>query len=90
MKITSTSEIDSNGEQYISGLLEEEKFDERGLWNGIKAFSFDINHKKQTSIVCTFIWIGGAPRNYTVAKVYKNEILDVSEVESILTELNLI
>ena len=90
MKLIGVSEIYNNGEQYISGLLEEEKFDDLGLWNGVKAFIIDVNHKKQTSMVRTFIWLGGTPRNYKTIKVYKDEVVSVQETERILKECNLI
>ena len=88
MNIT-VSEIDGNGNQSISGMFEEAKFNKRGLWHNAKAFSIDINHKKQISTVCTFAWVDGVPANYTVVKTYK-EIIDVSEDENILMDCNLI
>ena len=87
MKIT-VSEIDGDGNQSISGMLEDAKFNKRGLWHNTKAFSIDINHKKQISTVCSFVWVDGVPANYTVVKTYK-EIIGDSEVEKVLMDCNL-
>lgn len=91
MKITTVSLIGKNdGEQYISGMLEDEKFDEDGLWHNTKAFCIDLYHKTQTSKVIKYSWYHGMPSGHTVVKVYRNNIIDVSEVEAVLKECNLI
>lgn len=84
------SQIDKNGEQYITGLLGEERFNDRGMWSGVKGFSIDINHRTQTSKVCTFVWSDGVPSNYTVIKVLKNETIGITEVDRILQECGLL
>lgn len=89
MKITGISTIAKTGEQYICGLLGEEKTNHKGLWHDCKAFSIDINHRKQTSNVCTFNWVNGAVGGYKTIKTY-NEVIDTSEVEKVLIECNLI
>lgn len=89
MKIITVSTIANTGEQYICGLLGEEKFNHNGLWHDCKAFSIDLNHRKQTSSICTFNWINGAVTGYKTVKTY-NEIIDVSEIEKVLIQCNLI
>ena len=82
--------IDSQGYQYIFGMLEEPKFNEQNLWHNIKAFDIIINHKRGTSIVSTFDWINGMPCNFKTVRRTTNEVIDISEVERILKECNLI
>ena len=83
------SRIDSNGENYICGLLEEPTL-ENGLWNGCKAFNITNNHKRQTATVSTFVWLRGAPAKWEVKKVLKNEVVSVSEIERVLKESGVI
>ena len=82
--------IDSDGCQYICGLLEAPKFNDRNLWHNIKAFDIHLNHKKQVSVLSTFDWINGAPCNFKEIKRIKNEIVDVSEVERLLYEAGIL
>lgn len=82
--------IDAQGWQYICGMLEEPKFNERGLWHGIKAFDITINHKRETAVVATFDWINGAACNFKTIKRITNETIDRSEVERVLTECGLL
>ena len=76
--------IDGNGENYICGMLEEPKF-ENGMWNGITN-----NHKRQTATVSTFVWLRGAPANWQVKKVLRNEVVSVSEIVRVLKESEVI
>ena len=84
------SQIDSKGYQYICGMLEEPKFNDMDLWHGIKAFDITVNHKRGTAVVATFDWINGVPCNFKTIKRITNETIDISEVERVLTECNLI
>ena len=81
--------IDSNGENYICGMLEEPTL-ENGLWNGCKAFNITNNHKRQTATVSTFVWLRGVPANWQVKKVLRNEVVSVSEIERVLKESEVI
>lgn len=83
------SGIDGNGFQYISGMLEPERLDPRGLRIG-KAFRVDIYHTKNESSLWTFQWVGGAPRNWTHIKTFRDEIIAPSEVPALLKKYNLI
>ncbi len=90
MKISSISNIDGNGHQYIWVYLEEPKINERSLYHGFKAYSIELNHPKQTSTVNEFFFYRGVPQFIRTVKVYKNEIIEVAEVERVLKECGLI
>lgn len=83
------SGIDSNGYQYISGMLEPERLDSNGFRVG-RAFSVEIYHDKNESSLWTFYWCGGAPRNWTYIKTFRGEIIDESEVPALLKKYGLI
>lgn len=84
------SQIDNQGYQYICGMLEKPKLNDNGLWHGIKAFDILLNHKRQTTTIATFDWINGAACNFKTIIRITNEIIDISEVERVLKECNLI
>ena len=90
MKISSISNIDGNGQQYIWVHLEEEKANERNLWSGFKACSIELHHKKQISTVNEFFYFNGVPQFIRTVKIYKNEIISESEVERVLKECGLV
>ena len=83
------SGIDGNGYQYISGMLEPERLDSNGFRVG-KAFSVDIYHSKNESSLWTFQWVGGAPRNWTHIKTFRDEIIGENEVPALLKKYGLI
>ena len=83
------SGIDGNGYQYISGMLEPERLDSNGFRVG-KAFSVDIYHDKNESSLWTFQWVGGAPRNWTHIKTFRDEIIGENEVPALLKKYGLI
>lgn len=83
------SGIDGNGYQYISGMLEPERLDSNGFRVG-KAFSVDIYHSKNESSLWTFQWVGGAPRNWTHIKTFRDEIIGENEVQALLKKYGLI
>ena len=82
--------IDNDGYQYICGMLQEPKLNDRGLWHRIKAFDILLNHKKQKSTLSVFYWINGVPCDFKNIKEFKNEIIDETEVERVLEECGLI
>lgn len=84
------SEIDTNGEGYIFGMLEAPKFNADGLWDGCMAFDITNNYKRQIATVSTFMWRNGAPWNWKVIKTIRGEVVDQSEVESVLRKCKLI
>jgi hypothetical protein len=71
-------------------MLEEPKFNENNLWHNIKAFDICINHKRETTVISTFDWINGVACNFKTIKRITNEIIDISEIERVLKECNLI
>ena len=83
------SGIDGNGYQYISGMLEPERLDSNGFRVG-KAFSVEIYHDKNESSLWTFQRVGGAPRNWTHVKTFRDEIIELSEVPALLKKYGLI
>ncbi len=83
------SGIDGNGYQYISGMLEPERLDSLGRREG-KAFSVEIYHDKNESSLWTFQRVGGAPRNWTHIKTFRDEIIELSEVPALLKKYGLI
>ena len=83
------SGIDGNGYQYISGMLEPERLDSNGFRVG-KAFSVEIYHDKNESSLWTFQRVGGAPRNWTRIKTFRDEIIELSEVPALLEKYGLI
>lgn len=83
------SGIDGNGYQYISGMLEPERLDSNGFRVG-KAFSVEIYHDKNESSLWTFQRVGGAPRNWTHIKTFRDEIIELSEVPALLKKYGLI
>ena len=83
------SGIDGNGYQYISGMLEPERLDSNGFRVG-KAFSVEIYHDKNESSLWTFQRVGGAPRNWTHIKTFRDEIIELSEVPALLKKYDLI
>lgn len=83
------SGIDGNGQQYMSGMLEPEWLDNRGLRNG-RAFSIELDHQKQISTIMNFQWISGAPRNFEVIAKLKGEIVDVVEVPGLLEKYKIL
>ena len=72
-----------------SGMLEPERLDSNGFRVG-KAFSVEIYHDKNESSLWTFQWVGGAPRNWTHIKTFRDEIVDLSEVPALLKKYGLI
>ena len=84
------SQIDNQGYQYICGMLEEPKVNEQNLWHNIKAFDILMNHKRENTVVSTFDWINGAACNFKTIKRITGEVFDISEVERVLKECNLI
>ena len=82
--------IDNQGLQYICGMLEEPKLNEKGLWHNIRAFDILLNHKKQSSIISVFDWQNGVPCNFKSIKKIENEIIGVEEVENVLRKYNII
>lgn len=83
------SGIDGNGYQYISGMLEPDRLDSSGFRVG-KAFSVEIYHNKNESSLWTFQRVGGAPRNWTHIKTFRDEIIGLSEVPALLKKYGLI
>ena len=83
------SGIDGNGYQYISGMLEPERLDSNGFRVG-KAFSVEIYHDRNESSLWTFQRVGGAPRNWTHIKTFRDEIIGLSEVPALLKKYGLI
>lgn len=83
------SGIDENGYQYISGMLEPERLDSNGFRVG-RAFSVEIYHDQNESSLWTFHWVGGAPRNWTYIKTFRDEIIGESEVPALLKKYGLI
>lgn len=83
------SGIDGNGFQYICGMLEPKRLDNRNLQNG-KAFSFNIYHPKNKTELWTFEWVHGAPHNWKQIATFNDEIIVESEVESILRKYGLL
>lgn len=83
------SGIDENGYQYISGMLEPERRDSNGFRVG-RAFSVGIYRDKNESSLWTFQWVGGAPRNWTHIKTFRDEIIGLSEVPALLKKYGLI
>lgn len=81
------SQIDNQGYQYICGMLEEPKFNDEGLWHGIKAFDVLLNHRRQTSTISTFEWINGVACNFKIVKRIKGEVFDVSEIQRLIYEV---
>lgn len=84
------SEIDGNGEQYFCGMLEEPKFNSRGLWDGCMAFNITNNHKRQTAKISVFMWRDGAPWNWKEIKTISGEVIGESEIESVLLKYGVI
>lgn len=82
----SRSDIGSDGTESIYGMLEEPKLDEKGVWNGCKAFNIANNHKNNSATVSTFVWLRGAPANWQVIKTYKCETFGIEEIEKVLKE----
>jgi hypothetical protein len=71
-------------------MLEKPKFNEQNLWHNIKAFDILMNHKRETTVVSTFDWINGVACNFKTIKRITGETIDISEVERVLKECNLI
>ena len=84
------SQVDSQGCQYIWGMLEEPKFNEQGLWHGIKSFDIHLNHRKQKTVISVFDWINGVACNFKTIKRIDNEIIDITEVEQVLNQCGII
>lgn len=84
------SEIDGNGEQSFWGMLEEPKFNSRGLWDGCMGFDITNNHKRQTATISTFMWKDGAPWNWKVIKTIRGEVIGKIEIEAVLQKYGLI
>lgn len=82
--------IDNQGYQYICGMLEEPKLNERGLWHGIKAFDILNNHKRQTATISKFEWINGVPSNFETVRKIQQEIIDTAEIEQVLRSVGII
>ena len=83
------SGIDGNGYQYMTGMLEPERLDSRGLRCG-KAFDIGLDHAKQRTTISKFRWISGVPRFFETVAVLKGEIVTESEVPYILEKYNLV
>ena len=84
------SKIDGNGEEYFYGMLEDPKFNSRGLWDGCMAFDITNNHKKQTATIYTFMWRDGAPWNWKEIKTIRGEVIGESEIEAVLKKYGVI
>jgi hypothetical protein len=84
------SEIDGNGEQSFWGMLEDPKFNSRGLWDGCMGFDITNNHKRQTATISTFMWKDGAPWNWKVIKTIRGEVIGKSEIEAVLQKYGVI
>lgn len=83
------SGIDGNGFQYYTGMLEPERLDAHGLRCG-RAFSVDLDHRKQASALYTFNWIGGAPHAWKLVTSFKGEIIAPEEVAGLLQKYGLL
>lgn len=83
------SGIDGNGQQYMTGMLEPERLDSHNLRIG-KAFSINMNHKKQCTELYLFNWISGTPHDWKLIATFKDEIISESEVPTILKKYKLI
>lgn len=82
------SEIGADGRQYFTGMLED-KLDSRGMWTG-KAFDITSDHRRQCTIISTFVWMSGAPHNWEVVAVIKGEVFAESEIEKLLCKYGMI
>jgi hypothetical protein len=71
-------------------MFEEPKYNDMDLWHGIRAFDILLDHRRQTTVISTFDWVNGVASNFKQIKRIKNEVIDISEIERILTECNLI
>ena len=74
------SNIDGNGIQYYMVFSEEPAVNSLDLWEGGKCYSFELNHKRQTTEVYSFFWKNGVPSNFNKIKVFNDEILGEKEM----------
>lgn len=83
------SGIDGNGFQYIDGMLEPERLNERGVRIG-KAFTIQLYHNQQKTQIFTFDWVNGAPKNHNLVAELKGEIIAEIEVPGLLKKYNIL
>ena len=79
-RIDCISNIDRNGDQYYIVVAEEPAVNRLDLWDGGKCFSFELNHRKQTTEVYSFFWKNGVPSNFNKIKTFHDEILGEKEI----------
>lgn len=82
------SNIDGNGVEYISFLLEPERLDGNGLRCG-KAVHIEIDNRRQKTMVYTFDWIRGAPSNHKKIVELKDEVVGDAEIPSLMKRLGI-
>lgn len=73
--VSSHSEIDGNGQEYIGVVLIEPEINERDLHQGGKELIFEVNHQKQKTECWLEHWNNGAPVYEKTVKVWKGEVL---------------
>ena len=71
-------------------MLEETKYNKKGLPHKTKAFDVLLNHNKKRTIISTFRWINGIPRGFKTVMIVENKALSISEIEQGLKDLNLL
>lgn len=83
------SNIGKDGKEYIMFMIEPERLDSRGLRNG-RAINISIDHKKQTTVICRFRWIGGIPHDFELIKRLKGEVITDSEIPDLMSKLGIV
>lgn len=79
-RIAAVSQIDKNGEGYISVFVEEPYINENGLWEGGKCLSFENNFKKNICKVFPYYWSNGMSVGFDkVIAIFKEETLSERE-----------
>ena len=86
MIIDAISNIGSDGTDYVIGPCANYRLDKFGMRNG-GAWEIRRDHAHNTTTVYRFVWSGGVPKGFEKIKTYKDEIIDESEFERVLTEL---
>lgn len=82
------SDVDGNGMEYISLMLEPERIDENGLRCG-KAVRIDTDNKKQKTTVYAFGWMRGAPANHMKIAELNDEIIGDVEIPGLMKRLGI-
>lgn len=83
------SNIGSDGVGYFTFDIEPTKLDNRGLIHGVRAVDITHNHKKQKTIISTFVWLNGSPHEWTVLKTINDEIVEEVEIPMWLEKLGI-